>query len=74
MHTILDRKTSTQTKPYYSVYNCCSYILGLKQSELPALDEEDDNPYHPQRLLKVGILNFSFRQLGKILFVYKVGR
>ena len=32
------------------------YFSGLRQSELPALDEEDDNPYHPQRLLKVGIL------------------
>ena len=24
--------------------------------ELPALSEEDDNPYHPQRLLKVGYI------------------
>ena len=29
-------------------------ISEYRQSELPALSEEDDNPYHPQRLLKVG--------------------
>ena len=35
-------------------------FLGLKHPELPALDEEDDSPYHPQRLLKVCVTHIYF--------------